>query len=54
MIKTTTVLRDGKKLTATDVVTRVDADTLTWQAKDRTLDGKALPDVKEVKMKRVK
>jgi uncharacterized protein (TIGR02246 family) len=54
VIKTTTVLRDGKKLTATDVVTHVDADTLTWQAKDRTLDGKALPDIKEVKMKRVK
>jgi len=24
-----------------------------WQAKDRTLDGQALPDVKEIKLKRV-
>jgi uncharacterized protein (TIGR02246 family) len=54
VIKTQTVSRDGKKLTATDVVTRVDADTITWQSKDRTLDGKALPDIKEIKMKRVK
>jgi len=53
VIKTTTTLRDGKKLTATDIVTRMDADTITWQAKDRMLDGKALPDIKEVKMKRV-
>jgi uncharacterized protein (TIGR02246 family) len=53
-IKTQTVLRDGKKMTATDVVTRIDADTLGWQSKERMLDGKALPDVKEIKMKRVK
>jgi uncharacterized protein (TIGR02246 family) len=53
VIKTTTTLRDGKKLTATNIVTRVDGNTLTWQARDRVLDGKALPDVKEIRMKRV-
>lgn len=52
--KTTYTLRDGKKLTATDLITRVDADTVTWQSKDRTLDGQKLPDIKEVKMKRAK
>jgi uncharacterized protein (TIGR02246 family) len=54
IVKFSFVLRDAKKLTATNVVTRLDADTITWQSKDRAMDGKALPDVKEVKLKRVK
>jgi hypothetical protein len=54
VIKTTAVLQDGRKMAATNLVTRVDADTISWQSKDRTLDGKAVPDMKEVKMKRVK
>ncbi len=54
VVKSTGVLRDGKKLTGTNILTRLDADTMTWQAKDRTEDGKPLPDVKPIKMKRVK
>jgi hypothetical protein len=54
VIKTTSVLPDGKKATATFLLTRVDADTLSLQAKDRTVDGKDAPDTKEVKLKRVK
>jgi uncharacterized protein (TIGR02246 family) len=54
IIKTTSLLPDGKKVAATNIVTKLDADTLTWQSKDRTLDGKALPDIKEIKMKRAK
>jgi uncharacterized protein (TIGR02246 family) len=54
VVKASAVLRDGKKVTATNILTRIDADTLSWQAKDRTEDGKALPDIKPVKMKRVK
>jgi hypothetical protein len=53
IIKTNVILRDGKKLSATNVVTRNGPDAITWQSKDRTLDGKALPDAKEIKMKRV-
>lgn len=53
-IKTTATLPDGKKATATDILTVIDADTVGFQAKDRMLDGKPLPDVKEVKLKRVK
>ena len=53
-IKTTAVLPDGTKASATDVVTLVDADTITIQAKSRVLDGKPLPDVKEIRLKRVK
>jgi uncharacterized protein (TIGR02246 family) len=54
VIKSTGVLRDGKKVAATNILTRIDADTMSWQAKDRTEDGKPLPDIKEIKMKRVK
>jgi hypothetical protein len=54
VVKTTTTLRDGKKVTATNTVTRVDADTLTWQTTQISVDGKAMPDGKVVKMKRVK
>jgi hypothetical protein len=53
IIKSSATLKDGKKMTATNVVTHVDADTMTWYAKDRTLDGKALPDMPEIKLKRV-
>jgi uncharacterized protein (TIGR02246 family) len=54
LVKTASVLADGKKAAATFVLTHVDADTITWHAKDRTVDGKALPDGPEVKLKRVK
>ena len=54
VVKSNSVLRDGKKMTATYVIGSVDADTITLQAKDRSLDGKAMPDSKEVKLKRVK
>jgi uncharacterized protein (TIGR02246 family) len=53
-IKTSATLPDGKKATATDVITVVDADTVTFSATDRMHDGKPLPDIKEVKLKRVK
>jgi uncharacterized protein (TIGR02246 family) len=54
VVKTTSVLPDGKKTAATYVLTPVDADTITVQAKDRKEDGKPIPDTKEVKLKRVK
>ena len=48
------VLRSGSLTTATTVITRVDADTVTWQVKDQQVDGKAIPDMPVVKMKRAK
>jgi uncharacterized protein (TIGR02246 family) len=54
VVKTTSVLQDGKKANATYVVKRIDSDTMTCQFTDRNLDGKSLPDTKEVKMKRIK
>jgi uncharacterized protein (TIGR02246 family) len=53
-VKITSVLRDGKKGTATLVLARVDADTLGLAVKDRTVDGTAIPDSAEMKLKRVK
>jgi uncharacterized protein (TIGR02246 family) len=53
-IKTTATLPDGKKASATNVITRIDSDTITLLSKDRKLDGKEVPDGKEVRMKRRK
>ncbi len=53
-IKASGVLQDGKKLTATHIITKVDDDSFTFQSKDRTEDGKPLPDVKAIKFKRGK
>jgi uncharacterized protein (TIGR02246 family) len=52
-LKVTVVLQDGKKATATYNFTPVDADTIAFQIIDRNVDGKTLPDTKEIKMKRV-
>ena len=41
-------------LTATNLMTPVDADTFVWQATQRTLDDEALPDLPPVKVTRVK
>jgi uncharacterized protein (TIGR02246 family) len=52
-IKTTTTLRSGKKVSATNIVTKVDNDHLTWQSTRRSVDGKEIPDTEVVKMKRL-
>ncbi len=46
--------RDGVKVTATNVFTKIDADHFSFQFTDRTKDGKPLPDDKVIKMKRIK
>jgi uncharacterized protein (TIGR02246 family) len=53
-IKTTARMPDGKKVSATNVVTKTDDDHMTWQMTRLTVDGKSMPDPKPVKMKRVK
>jgi uncharacterized protein (TIGR02246 family) len=53
-VKTTLVLPDGKKATATLVLTRVDADTISLRSTERKVNGSSLPDTKEVKLSRVK
>lgn len=54
IIKMSSVLRSGSLMTATSIVTRVDANTITWQSTEQQVDGKALPDTPVVRMKRVK
>lgn len=53
-IKSTSIHADGKKAAATFILSFVDADTISLQAKDRSLDGKPQPDIKEVTLKCVK
>jgi uncharacterized protein (TIGR02246 family) len=54
VVTTKAVLPEGKKAVATLVVTRLDADTIGVQSKDRAVDGAKVPDTKEIKLKRVK
>ena len=53
-VKSTAVLPDGKKAAATLIFFAVDADTLGLQVKDRSVGSEQLPDVPEIKLKRVK
>ena len=52
-IKTTARTADGKKLSLTNVLTKIDNDHVTWQPTQLMVDGKAVPDGPVVKMKRV-
>jgi uncharacterized protein (TIGR02246 family) len=45
---------DGKKVSATNLLTKVDDDHCTWQMTKLTVDGEPMPDPKPLKMKRVK
>ncbi|MCX6874461.1 MAG: SgcJ/EcaC family oxidoreductase [Verrucomicrobia bacterium] len=54
IIKSESVIADGAKVVSTNIVTPVDAGTFTWQAKEQSVNGQALPDSKPVTMKRVK
>jgi uncharacterized protein (TIGR02246 family) len=54
VIEATGVFRNGSESAAVNIVTPIDADSFTWQSAKRTLDGVRLPDVKPVKIVRVK
>jgi uncharacterized protein (TIGR02246 family) len=53
-IKTTARTAAGQKASAINILTKVDADHLTWQVTQLTVDGKQLPDPAVLKLKRVK
>ncbi len=53
-IKTSSTLPDGKKVSGTDMITFADSDTVLFSAKERMVDGKPLPDIKEIKLVRAK
>jgi uncharacterized protein (TIGR02246 family) len=54
LIKTTAQTADGKKVSVTNVVTRIDNDHMTWERTRVTVDGKAMPDHAPLKLTRVK
>jgi uncharacterized protein (TIGR02246 family) len=47
IIKTSGVLKDGRSVTATNVLTRINRDSLRWGSVDRTLGDVALPDAED-------
>jgi uncharacterized protein (TIGR02246 family) len=53
-LATTARTRDGKKVTASNILTKVDDDHCTWQITKLTVEGEAKPDPKPLKLKRVK
>jgi uncharacterized protein (TIGR02246 family) len=53
LLNTTARTADGKKASATNVVTKVDDDRMIWQLTKLTVDGRSLPDPTPLKMKRV-
>ncbi len=54
LLKTTAKTVQGKKVTGTNVLMKTDDEHMTWQLTKVTIDGEPLPDLKPVKMKRVK
>jgi uncharacterized protein (TIGR02246 family) len=45
---------DGQVVTATNILTPVDADSFLWQSVERTLDDEPMPDLPPIKVVRVK
>jgi uncharacterized protein (TIGR02246 family) len=48
IVKFSQVLPDGRAASATNIYTRVNDDTYTWQSTNRAVDGQSLPDIEEV------
>jgi hypothetical protein len=53
IVKSESVLADGSKVTSTNVITPGDAGALAVLTKDQKVNGQALPDTRESKMKRL-
>jgi uncharacterized protein (TIGR02246 family) len=54
VLDATGTLADGRTLTETNVLRRIDNDTFTWQSIDRQLDDEPLADLPPVKVTRVR
>ena len=48
------VLEDGSVQASTNILTRIDDDTFTFQSVERSLDGDELPDVAPIRVTRIK
>ena len=53
MLTTTARTADGRKVSGTNVLTKVDADHATWQMTKLTVDGEVKPEPQLLKLKRV-
>jgi len=51
-VKATSVLQSGEKVLETHIITVLDPNTVTWATKERSIDGKPLPDTPPVTIKR--
>ena len=47
IVKKTGVTRDGKVASATNIITRVSKDRMTWQQRDGIVGGEKTPDIAE-------
>ncbi len=52
IVKFNQVLPDGRKASATNIYTLIDANTFTWKSIGRKLGGEFLPNIEEVKLVR--
>jgi uncharacterized protein (TIGR02246 family) len=52
IVKRTGVTRDGKIASATNIITRVCKDRMTWQQRDRIVGGEKTPDIAEIPITR--
>jgi uncharacterized protein (TIGR02246 family) len=52
VMKSTGVMKDGRTASATNVLTRVNRDTMTWSSVDRTLGAEVLPDAEQITLVR--
>jgi uncharacterized protein (TIGR02246 family) len=52
VIKSSGVVKDGRAASATNVLTRVNRDTVRWTSVDRTLGSEVLPDAEEITLVR--
>lgn len=52
VMKSSGVLKDGRTGSATNVLTRVNRDTMKWTSVDRTLGAEVLPDAEEITLVR--
>ena len=52
IVKRSGVTRDGKIASATNIITRVSKDRMTWQQRDRIVGGEKTPDIAETPIMR--
>ena len=52
VVKASSVLPTGQTVLETHIIGMIDANTISWQTIERTIDGEPLPDTGEIRIKR--